>query len=313
VRPDRLDFDAAVCEGVSENGNGKLPELKLAGTQCRPGRSVIRIRDVEIGGQEFVVMAGPCAVESETQLLRAAEAVAEAGARVLRGGAFKPRTSPYAFQGLGIPGLKLLQKAREATGLAIVTEAMTGEQALEAAEYADIIQIGTRNMENYELLDTVGRLGKPVLLKRGMGCTLAEMLTVAEFLMQKGNPNVILCERGIRTFETATRNTLDISAVVVLNELTHLPVIIDPSHAAGKRSLVPPLCRIAVAAGADGLLVEVHPEPEKALSDGAQSLDIPAFRAMMADIEPYVALWEQARKPKRRQRAVEQLVAATLQ
>jgi 3-deoxy-7-phosphoheptulonate synthase len=295
VQPDGFDLDAAVYEGVSENGAEQFAPLTLAGKKHATHHSAIRARDVEIGGSEFVVMAGPCAVESESQMMRTADAVARAGAKVLRGGAFKPRTSPYAFQGLGVPGLKLLRKAADAAGLAAVTEAMTGEQAQHVIEYADIIQIGTRNMENYELLDTVARSGKPILLKRGMGCKISEMLTIAEFLMQKGNPNIILCERGIRTFETATRNTLDISAVVVLNQVTHLPVIVDPSHAAGERALVPPLCRITVAAGADGLLVEVHVTPEKALSDGAQSLNVPEFRGMMSEIEPYLDLWKRAR------------------
>jgi 3-deoxy-7-phosphoheptulonate synthase len=304
VQSSGFDLDAAVYEGVSENGAEQFAPLTLAGKR-RPGhRSVIRARKAEIGGSRFAVMAGPCAVESETQLLRTAEAVARRGAQVLRGGAFKPRTSPYAFQGLGLAGLKLLRKASEATGLAVVTEAMTAEQAEQVAEYADIIQIGTRNMENYELLETVAHSGKPVLLKRGMGCKIAELLTIAEFLMQKGNPDIILCERGIRTFETATRNTLDISAVVVLSQVTHLPVVVDPSHAAGERGLVPPLCRIAVAAGADGLLVEVHVSPEKALSDGGQSLNVPEFQEMMQDIEPYLKLWRRARTPASREELV---------
>ncbi|MGE5644522.1 MAG: 3-deoxy-7-phosphoheptulonate synthase [Acidobacteriota bacterium] len=296
MQPEGFDLDAAVCEGVSECGAEQFAALTLTRKKHAAHHTAVRARGVEIGGSEFVVMAGPCAVESEAQVMRTADAVARAGAKVLRGGAFKPRTSPYAFQGLGVPGLKMLRKAADAAGLAVVTEAMSGEQARHAVEYADIIQIGTRNMENYELLDTVARSAKPVLLKRGMGCRIAEMLTVAEFLMQKGNPNVILCERGIRTFETAMRNTLDIGAVVVLNQVTHLPVIVDPSHAAGERALVPPLCRIAVAAGADGLLVEVHIAPEKALSDGAQSLNVAEFRGMMDEIEPYLELWSRCRR-----------------
>ena len=295
MQPDGFDLDAAVYEGVCENGAEQFAPLTLVGKEHPFHRSIIHARKARIGGSQFAVMAGPCAVESETQLLRTAEAVARRGARILRGGAFKPRTSPYAFQGLGIAGLKLLRKAAEATGLAVVTEAMTAGQAEQVAEYADIIQIGTRNMENYELLETVAHSRKPILLKRGMGCKIGELLTIAEFLMQKGNPDIILCERGIRTFETATRNTLDISAVVILKQVTHLPVVVDPSHAAGERSLVPPLCRIAVAADADGLLVEVHVSPEKALSDGAQSLSIPEFQDMMRDIDPYLKLWRRAR------------------
>jgi 3-deoxy-7-phosphoheptulonate synthase len=253
------------------------------------------VRGVEIGGDDFVVMAGPCAVESEDQLLRTAESVAQAGARLLRGGAYKPRSSPYSFQGLGLEGLKLLSKARAETGLAVVTEVMSEEDVDLIAEYADLMQVGTRSMENYALLEALGQCGRPVLLKRGMTATLEEFLCSAQVIATAGNPDVILCERGIRTFETATRNTLDISAVPVLKTVSHLPVIVDPSHAAGVRSLVPVLARAATVVGADGLLVEVHPHPETALSDGEQSLDCREFRDMMLDLEPYLALRQQAR------------------
>ena len=259
-------------------------------------RTVVRVRDIEIGGTEFVVMAGPCAVESESQLLETAEAVAEAGARVLRGGAYKPRSSPYAFQGLGLEGLKILRKAREATGLAIVTEVMSEEDVDLIAEYADIMQVGTRSMENYALLEALGKCGRPVLLKRGMTATLEELLRSAQIIAVAGNSQVILCERGIRTFETATRNTLDIAAVPVLKAVSHLPVIVDPSHAAGVRSLVPVLSRAAAVVGADGLIVEVHPSPDQALSDGNQSLNFAGFRDMMDDLQPYLDLQQRARQ-----------------
>ena len=222
-------------------------------------------------------MAGPCSVESEKQIMQTAEGVARAGAKVLRGGAFKPRTSPYDFQGMELEGLKLLAKAKRATGLGIITEVMSDRDVALVAEYADVMQVGARNMQNFALLKSLGSCGRPVLLKRGMSSTIKELLMSAEYVVAHGNPNVMLCERGIRTFETATRNTCDIVAVAVLNELTHLPVILDPSHATGKRSLVPALARAGVAIGADGLIVEVHPAPEKAVSDGAQSLDLGAF------------------------------------
>jgi 3-deoxy-7-phosphoheptulonate synthase len=240
-------------------------------------------------------MAGPCSVESEKQIMETAEAVAAAGAKLLRGGAYKPRTSPYDFQGMEEAGLKLLAKAREATGLAVITEVMSDRDVDLVAQYADVLQIGARNMQNFALLKTLGRCGRPVLLKRGMSSTVKELLMSAEYVVAHGNPQVMLCERGIRTFETVTRNTCDIAVVAALNELTHLPVIVDPSHATGKRSLVPALSRAAVAIGADGLLVEVHPAPEKAMSDGAQSLDAKQFTAMMRDMDPYIALWKQAR------------------
>jgi 3-deoxy-7-phosphoheptulonate synthase len=244
------------------------------------------------------VMAGPCSVESEKQIMETAEGVAEAGARALRGGAFKPRTSPYDFQGMELEGLKLLRKAREATGLAIITEIMSDRDVDLVAEYADCMQVGARNMQNFALLKSLGGCGRPVLLKRGMSSTIKELLMSAEYIVAHGNPNVILCERGIRTFETATRNTCDIAAIPVLDELTHLPVVLDPSHATGKRSLVPALSRAGVAIGADGLILEVHPCPEKAVSDGAQSLTLAGFRQMMRDLQPYIRLWEESRHSK---------------
>jgi len=268
---------------------------KFVSKEFKKDHTQMRIHGTEIGGEEFVVMAGPCSVESERQIMQTAEAVAAAGATILRGGAFKPRTSPYDFQGMETEGLKLLAKAREATGLAVITEVMSDKDVELVAEYADIMQVGARNMQNFSLLKTLGRCGRPVMLKRGMSSTIKELLMSAEYVTAHGNPDVLLCERGIRTFETATRNTCDISAVPVLNELTHLPVILDPSHATGKRSLVPALARAGVAVGADGLIVEVHPNPEKAVSDGAQSLTLPQFAAMMRELAPYIALWKEAR------------------
>src|ERR1700689_1302149 len=269
---------------------------KFVSREFRPAKTEITVAGVNIGGDEFVVMAGPCSVESEQQILESAEIVARAGGNLLRGWAFKPRTSPYDFQGLEEEGLKLLAKARRLTGLGIITEVMSDRDVDLVAEYADILQIGARNMQNFALLKTLGKCNRPVLLKRGMSSTIKELLMSAEYVVAHGNPNVILCERGIRTFETVTRNTCDIAAVAALNELTHLPVILDPSHATGKRSLVPALSRAAVAIGADGLLVEMHPQPEKAVSDGAQSLDPKQFAAMMRDLQPYISLWKQSRE-----------------
>jgi len=256
-------------------------------------RTIVPVLDMAIGGGEFIVMAGPCAVETEAQLMATANHVRRNGARVLRGGAFKPRSSPYAFQGLGLEGLKLLARAREETGLAIVTEVMSENDVPMVAEYADILQIGSRNMENYSLLETAARAGRPLLLKRGMMATVADMLRSAQMVLDNGNPNVILCERGIRTFETATRNTFDVAAIALLKQISHLPVIADPSHASGHRDLVPALARIGVAAGADGLIVEVHPDPDKAWSDGEQSLNFDGFDEMIASLAPYVALRRQ--------------------
>jgi 3-deoxy-7-phosphoheptulonate synthase len=269
---------------------------KFVSKEFRRGKTRIRVNGTEIGGDEFIVIAGPCSVESEEQIMRTAEAVAKAGAKLLRGGAFKPRTSPYDFQGMEEEGLKLLQKAKKATGLAIVTEVMGDRDVELVAKYADVMQVGARNMQNFMLLKALGKCGRPVLLKRGLSSTIKELLMSAEYIVAHGNPEVILCERGIRTFETATRNTCDISAIPVLNELTHLPVILDPSHATGKRSLVPALARAGVAIGADGLIVETHPAPEKAMSDGAQSLDFNQFARMMTELKPYIALWDEARK-----------------
>jgi len=268
---------------------------KFVSREFQAERTRIRVNGAEVGGDDFIVMAGPCSVESEKQIMETAEAVAAVGAKILRGGAFKPRTSPYEFQGLELEGLKLLAKARAATGLSVVTEVLSERDVEMVAEYANIMQVGARNMQNYALLKSLGKCQRPVLLKRGMSSTLKELLMSAEYLVAHGNPNIMLCERGIRTFETATRNTCDITAVSVLNELTHLPVILDPSHATGKRSLVPALARAGVAIGADGLIVEVHPCPEKAFSDGAQSLTLDMFRAMMRDLKPYMQLWKESR------------------
>jgi 3-deoxy-7-phosphoheptulonate synthase len=270
--------------------NGQFSCFDLVAKTDEHVRSIVCAGDVEIGGHDFVVMAGPCAVESERQLLQTAEAVAAAGARILRGGAYKPRSSPYAFQGLGVEGLKILRKAREETGLAIVTEVMSEQDVDLIAEYADMMQVGTRSMENYALLEKLGGCGRPVLLKRGMTATLEELLRSAQVIAMNGNPHIVLCERGIRTFKTATRNTLDIAAVPVLKTVSHLPVIVDPSHAAGVRSLVPVLARAAAVVGADGLLVEVHPSPDQAMSDGAQSLTFGGFSEMMDDLQPYLAI-----------------------
>ena len=284
---------------MSSPWNGHFSSLELVTSLAGSARRVVRVGDIEIGGDELVVMAGPCAVESESQVFETAKAVSRAGARILRGGAYKPRSSPYSFQGLGVEGLRILRKAREATGLAIVTEVMGPEDVDVVAEYADIMQIGARSMENYALLEAVGRCGRPVLLKRGITATLRELLQSAQAIAMNGNLDIILCERGIRTFETATRNTLDIAAVPVLKTVSCLPVIVDPSHAAGLRLLVPVLSRAAVAAGADGLLVEVHPSPDKALSDGIQSLNFEQFRAMMRDLRPYMAMREHAHEIER--------------
>lgn len=239
---------------------------------------------VVIGGSEVVVISGPCAVESLEQILETAEYVAAAGGVILRGGAFKPRTSPYSFQGLGEKGLQHLAKAREKYGLAVITEAVDNESAHLVAEYADIIQIGARNMQNYSLLREAGRLGKPVMLKRGLSATLKEWLLAAEYILNEGNPNVILCERGIRSFDNTTRNVMDVAAIAMLRELTHLPIIADPSHATGRRSLIGPVARASIAAGADGIMVETHPNPNQALSDGPQSLTPEQFEKLMASV-----------------------------
>ncbi len=269
--------------GVAELRAVAAPYPQVA-RDHHPESSEVRVGDVRIGGNEVVVMAGPCSVEDEEQISTVGESVARAGARVLRGGAFKPRSSPYSFQGLGEEGLVLLAQARDQTGLPVVTEVVAPEDVELVARYADMLQIGARNMQNFRLLSEVGAQTLPVLLKRGISSTVEELLLAAEYVVSAGNPRVVLCERGIRTFETTTRNTLDVSAVPVLKQKTHLPVIVDPSHAAGERSLVPHLARAAVAAGADGIIVEVHNDPESALSDGKQSLTPDGFETMMGQL-----------------------------
>jgi len=259
---------------------------KLVSRDFHPENTIVDVAGVKIGeGQRAVVVGGPCAVESEEQILKTARFVKQCGADLLRGGAFKPRTGPHTFQGLREEGLKLLAKAREATGLPIVTEVMSPDNVGLVAEYADLLQVGARNMQNFDLLRELGKIRKPILLKRGMSATIEEFLAAAEYILAEGNEQVILCERGIRTFETSTRNTLDLAMVPLVKELTHLPVMVDPSHATGKRSLVTPMSKAALVAGAHGVLVEVHPEPEKALSDGPQSLTFPGFEALMTDLK----------------------------
>lgn len=261
-----------------------LQPFKLASREFHPQDTIVPVNGVIIGDRKLIVMAGPCAVESHDQLLEAARAVKSAGAQMLRGGAFKPRTSPYSFQGLGEEGLRLLAAAREETGLPVITEVMAPEQVPLVTTYADVLQIGARNMQNYALLHAVGEAQCPVLLKRGMMSTIEELLMAAEYVLSHGNDRVVLCERGIRTFEKYTRNTLDISAVPLLKQLSHLPVVVDPSHSTGKWELVGAVSRAAVAAGADGLLIEVHPHPSRALSDGAQSLKPETFTQLMVEL-----------------------------
>ena len=261
-----------------------IESYKLAGRTFKPEPSIINVKGVEIGGRELVMMAGPCAVESRQQVFAAAEAVKKSGAKFLRGGAFKPRTSPYSFQGLEEEGLKILKEASEATGLITITEVISEYSVEIADKYVDMFQIGARNSQNFHLLREVGRSGKPVLFKRGSATTIDEWLNAAEYIMSEGNYNVILCERGIRTFETATRNTLDISAIPVVKSHSHLPIIVDPSHAAGRTQYILPLSRAAVAAGADGLIIEVHPNPRCALSDAAQQLSPEDFDSLCKDI-----------------------------
>jgi 3-deoxy-7-phosphoheptulonate synthase len=289
---ERVDFDIRnleVLAGVEHVHRISAP-YKLAGKSFRPQGTVVEFPNgLRIGGEDVVVMAGPCSVESREQLFTVAEQVAKAGARALRGGAFKPRSSPYSFQGLGEEGLKYLAYARKKTGLPVVTELMDPRDMAVISKYADIIQIGARNMQNFRLLLEVGTSKKPVLLKRGLSATIKEWLMAAEYIMSKGNQKVILCERGIRTFETATRNTLDLSAVPVLKKLTHLPVFVDPSHGVGKWDLVAPMAKAAVAAGADGLMIEVHTNPEEALSDGEQSLRPEDFERLMEELRPIAA------------------------
>jgi len=274
-------------DGVEEVIRVEKP-YKLASKEFKSSTTTVKIKDVTIGGKEVVVMAGPCVVENEKQIFETAQQVKAAGAKILRGGAFKPRTSPYSFQGLEEEGLKLLAQAGEETGLLVVTEVMSVNQIELVGKYTDIFQVGARNMQNFVLLKELGKIKKPILLKRGMSATLEELLLSAEYILSQGNVEVILCERGIRTFENYTRNTLDLSAVPALKRLSHLPVIVDPSHATGRWRLVTPMAKAAVAVGADGLLIEVHPDPKSSLSDGAQTLKIDTFAQLMKEIKPIV-------------------------
>ncbi|MCL5671366.1 MAG: 3-deoxy-7-phosphoheptulonate synthase [Acidobacteria bacterium] len=284
----KIDFDTrdiGLIDGVEEVLRISVP-YKLASRHFRPEGSVVQLgKDVAVGGGQVVVMAGPCSVESETQIDTIAARIGEMGVRVLRGGAFKPRTSPYSFQGLGLPGLKMMRRAADKYGLLVVSEVMDHTQIPVVADYLDVLQVGARNMQNYNLLKELGKISKPVLLKRGISATIEELLLAAEYIMSGGNYNVVLCERGIRTFENATRNTLDISAIPVIKKFSHLPIIVDPSHGTGRRDKVAPMARAAVAAGADGLLIEVHPDPEKALSDGAQSLYLEQFEQLIKELQ----------------------------
>jgi 3-deoxy-7-phosphoheptulonate synthase len=275
-----------------ETVHAVMKPYKLASLDFAAEPSRIPLGDVEVGGEEIVVIAGPCSVEGRSMLEATAQEVRKHGARALRGGAFKPRTSPYSFRGLGEEGLEMLAAVRAETGLPIVTEVMDTRQVELVASYADMLQIGARNMQNYSLLTEVGRLRRPVLIKRGMSATVEDLLLAAEYVMSQGNPNVVLCERGIRTFGTATRNTFDLAAIPVLKRETHLPVLADPSHAGGRRDLVAPLSYAAIAAGADGLIIEVHPEPESATSDGDQSLDFAEFASLMQTLKPFVSAAE---------------------
>lgn len=281
--PPTLGEELERYNGVQSTARISRP-YKQAAREFHPHDTVVDVAGIPVGGAQAVVIAGPCAVESEAQILQTARAVRNAGANMLRGGAFKPRSSPYTFRGLGEQGLKLLALAREETGLAIVTEVMTPTDVDLVAQYADVLQIGARNMQNYQLLEEVGRAGRPVLLKRGLSATFEEWLLSAEYIINQGNPNVILCERGIRTFETATRNTLDLNAVALAKRRTHLPIIVDPSHGTGKWYLVAPLALAGLAAGADGVIIEVHPDPDRATSDGAQSLTCENFAVLMPQL-----------------------------
>ena len=286
---DHKDFE--LLPGVAEVVRISSP-YKLAGRGFRPEGTIVRFPNgVVVGGDEIVVMAGPCSVESREQLFSTARAVKAGGARLLRGGAYKPRTSPHELQGLGVEALRLLSEAREETGLPVVTEVMSTEDVDVICEHADLLQVGARNMQNFTLLRRLAKVDKPVLLKRGPSASVKEWLLAAEYLVAGGNPNVVLCERGIKTFETETRNTLDLASIALARELTHLPVIADPSHGTGRPSLIAPMSRAAAALGADGLMVEVHPCPERALSDGPQSLDLPGFARLMQSLaEPLRAV-----------------------
>ena len=279
---------ASVAIGAMEGVENIVPiskSYKLASREFHPQSTVIDIDGVKIGGDEPVIMAGPCAVESREQILQTAEIIKRGGAQFLRGGAYKPRTSPYSFQGLEVTGLKYLAEAREKTGLKIITEVTTVEGIEHVAEYSDILQIGARNMQNFGLLKEVGKCGKPIMLKRGLAATIDEWLNAAEYIMNEGNPNVILCERGIRTYETYTRNTLDLSAVAAVKHLSHLPIVVDPSHGTGKWRMIKPMAFAAIASGADGLMMEVHPNPAKALSDGSQSLTAEHYFELMDGVK----------------------------
>ncbi|MCB2229516.1 3-deoxy-7-phosphoheptulonate synthase [bacterium] len=280
--------DILALPGVADVAPVAKP-FKLGSREFRSAPTEVAAGSVVIGGEKIIMMAGPCSVESHEQTMTIAESVASSGGHILRGGAFKPRTSPYSFRGLGKAGLEILAEARRRTGLPIVTEVLSAHDVDLVCEYADIIQLGARNMQNFALLDELGRLTKPILLKRGLMSTIEELLMSAEYILAGGNPNVILCERGIRSFEKYTRNTLDISAVPILKRLSHLPVIVDPSHATGQRDLVAPVARAAIAAGADGLIVETHNDPDNALSDGDQSLTLPQFEQLMTDLRPIAA------------------------
>jgi 3-deoxy-7-phosphoheptulonate synthase len=280
------DFDTAVfevMEGVKEVHRIVSP-YKLASRGFRPHGTVVKIKDIEIGGKAVVVMAGPCSVENRDQIERAADIAADGGARVIRGGAFKPRSSPYSFQGLGEEGLQMMREAADRRGLLVISEVMDSSQIPLLSAYADILQVGARNMQNFNLLRELGHIRKPILLKRGQSATIEELLLSAEYILSGGNYEVILCERGIRTFETYTRNTFDVSAIPVVKKLSHLPIVADPSHGTGRRDLVPPMARAAVAAGADGLLMEVHHDPDHALSDGAQSLYPGQYTVLMGQL-----------------------------
>jgi 3-deoxy-7-phosphoheptulonate synthase len=282
----KADFDLTVfdvMDGVKEAHRIASP-YKLASRSFRPGGTVVRIGDIEIGGDRVVMMAGPCSVESREQIDRSADVVANAGARVIRGGAFKPRSSPYSFQGLGEKGLRMLRSAADRNRLAVVSEVMDQAQIPMLNEYADILQVGARNMQNFNLLRELGKIRKPVLLKRGIAATIEELLLSAEYILSGGNYDLLLCERGIRTFETYTRNTMDISAIPVVKKLSHLPIVADPSHGTGRRDQVAAMARAAVAAGADALMVEVHPDPDRALSDGAQSIRPEQFEELMGQL-----------------------------
>ena len=284
-----LETLAMTFPAIVESVTPVQKRYKLVSREAHPENSTVRVRDHSIGGRKFHVMAGPCSVESENQLLKVAQAVKEAGATLLRGGAFKPRTSPYEFQGLGQKGLKLLAKARRETGLAVITELLSEQHADLVAEYADIIQIGARNSQNFQLLIAAARTGKPILLKRGLSMKIEEWLLAGEYVLSNENANLMFCERGIRTFETYTRNTLDLSAIPIIKRESHCPIVIDPSQGAGRADLVKAMCKGAVAMGADALLIEVHPNPAEAWSDGTQQLSLEAFAELMRELQPLIA------------------------